>query len=245
MNMMNLTPVQLRQAADLKEQITNLNQQLAALFGGSATPTPIQPAKPVVAKKGGMSAAGKARIAAAQKLRWAKVNAAKAKPAAVKAAVKAVVAAKPGKMGGMSAAAKANQSAKMKAYWAAKRAATAKPAVVVKPVKKGGMSAVGRANIVAAQKARWAKIKAAKAKPAAKVPQAAKPAAKPARVISAAARAKMAAAAKAMWVRIRAEKAAKKKQSGESDHRQALCSLRVPFLFRSNPHRPIYLVATL
>ena len=154
MSLINLTPAQLRQAADLKEQIERLNQELTALVGGSAIPSAIQPAKPVVVKKGGMSAAGKARIAAAQKLRWAKVKAAKVKPV-VKAAVKTAAVVK--------TAVKVSQSDKMKAYWAAKKAAKAKPAVVVKPAKKGGMSAEGKARIVAAQKARWAKIRAAKA----------------------------------------------------------------------------------
>ena len=84
MSLINLTPAQLRQAADLKEQIASLNKELTAIFGGSVTPLPIKAAVPVAKKKGGMSAAGKARIAAAQKLRWAKVHAAKAqvKPAA-------------------------------------------------------------------------------------------------------------------------------------------------------------------
>ena len=83
------------------------------------------------AKKGGMSAAGRARIAAAAKLRWAKVRAAKTKPAAVKTAVKAVakaiVTTKPAKKKfTMSAAAKAKLSALAKARWAAKKAAQAK-----------------------------------------------------------------------------------------------------------------------
>ena len=81
MSLINLTAAQLRQAADLKERIASLNDELAAILGGSATPAPAKPAKPVVAKKRGMSAAAKAKIAAAQKLRWAKINAAKAKSA--------------------------------------------------------------------------------------------------------------------------------------------------------------------
>jgi hypothetical protein len=64
MSIANLTPSQLRQAADLQEQIAGLQSQLAALEGGK-TSAPVKPAK----KKGGMSAAGKARIAAAQKAR--------------------------------------------------------------------------------------------------------------------------------------------------------------------------------
>jgi len=112
MGLINLTPAQLRQAADLKDQIASLEEQLTAIFGGSATPTSIPVAKPVVANKGGMSAAGKARIVAAQKLRWAKIKAGQPafKPAAV---------AKPAKKKfTMSAAAKAKISAAAKARWA-------------------------------------------------------------------------------------------------------------------------------
>jgi len=126
MSMTNLSAQQLRQAANLKEAIAGLEKQLAAIFGAE---TKAAPAKP--AKKGGMSAAGRARIAAAAKLRWAKVRAAKTKPAAVKTAVKAVakaiVTTKPAKKKfTMSAAAKAKLSALAKARWAAKKAAQAK-----------------------------------------------------------------------------------------------------------------------
>jgi len=70
-----LTPVQLRRAANLKEKIAALETQLAALLGVAAKPVAAKPAK----KKGKMSAAGRARIAAAQKARWAKIHAAKKK----------------------------------------------------------------------------------------------------------------------------------------------------------------------
>jgi len=104
----NLSVQQLRQAANLKEQIEALEKELSQLFGSTA--------KPVVAlapkKKGGMSAAGKARIIAAQKARWAKIKAAKP-------VVKAVETAKPAKKKfTMSAAAKAKISAAAKARWA-------------------------------------------------------------------------------------------------------------------------------
>jgi len=81
MNPINLTPAQLRQAASIKEQVASLQEQLEAIFGGSAAAAPVKvvTAKPV-AKKGGMSAAGKARIVAAQKARWAKIKAAKPAP---------------------------------------------------------------------------------------------------------------------------------------------------------------------
>jgi hypothetical protein len=124
MSIANLSIQQLRQAADLKEQIAGLEKQLASIiYVGGKTYTPVKvlvQAKSVKpAKKGGMSAAGKAKIAAAQKLRWAKVNAAKAKPAAV-----VMSAAKPAKKKFvMSAAAKAKISAAAKARWAKVKAA--------------------------------------------------------------------------------------------------------------------------
>jgi hypothetical protein len=71
MNMTNFTPIQLRQAADLQEKIAQLQSDLAAILGREVEATPV--AKPVK-KKGGMSAAGRARIAAAQKARWAKAK---------------------------------------------------------------------------------------------------------------------------------------------------------------------------
>lgn len=70
-----LTPAQLRKAASLKEKIAGLEKQLAAIMGA---PAPSAPAK-APRKKSKMSAAGRARIVAAQKLRWAKIKAAKKK----------------------------------------------------------------------------------------------------------------------------------------------------------------------
>jgi len=111
----NLTPSQLRQAADLKEKITALENQLSQLTGATSQPA----AKPVVAKaskKKGMSAAGRARIAAAAKARWAKVKAAKP-------VVKAAVVPAPKKKGGMSAEGRARIAAAAKARWAKAKAA--------------------------------------------------------------------------------------------------------------------------
>ena len=138
MNLSNLTAAQLHKAADLAEQIENLNLELEQITGKSGAVVPVaakkrgRPRKEVAApavqvesetpkrgpKKGGMSAAGRAAIAAAQRARWAKVNALKTEaPEALKSE---------------------------------------------KPAKKRGMSAAGRAAIIAAQKARWAKARAAK-----------------------------------------------------------------------------------
>jgi hypothetical protein len=120
-----------------------------------------------------MSAAHKAKIKAAQKLRWSKFNAAKAKTVPVKAAVKA--SAKPVKKGGMSAAGRARIVAAQKARWAAIKAAKTapkapvKPAAVVKAAVKPAAKAVkrvispeARAKMAAAAKAMWAAKKAAK-----------------------------------------------------------------------------------
>jgi len=69
----NLTSEQLRKAADLKEQITKLEQSLAELLGGTALVELDHVATDLVRrKKRKISAAGIARIKAAQKVRWAK-----------------------------------------------------------------------------------------------------------------------------------------------------------------------------
>jgi len=73
----NLSSKQLRHAADLKEKIAALEQEIATILGrnGSGMPSAFKAAK--TPKKKGMSAAGRSRIAVAQKARWAKVKAAK------------------------------------------------------------------------------------------------------------------------------------------------------------------------
>lgn len=80
--MLNLTSSQLRQAADLKEKIEALNTELAGLLGGEIpipvhAPEATETAKPT---KRTMSPAHKAKIRAAQALRWAKYNAGKGQP---------------------------------------------------------------------------------------------------------------------------------------------------------------------
>jgi hypothetical protein len=180
----DLSIQQLRQAASLKEQIASLEKQILELAGSPANVAAKPPLK--ATKKGGMSAEGRARVAAAQKARWARIK------AGTKPVIKATPVAKPvpapiaqpaKKKFTMSAAAKAKISAAAKARWAkvkssakpvaAKSAPAVKPAPIVKPAlvttsvpaakpAKKKISAEGIARIKAAQKARWAKIKAAK-----------------------------------------------------------------------------------
>jgi hypothetical protein len=65
----NLTPQQLRRAADVQERIQALQRELNLILG-SPVPT-FEPEAPVI-KRRKMSAAGRAAIAAAAKARWAK-----------------------------------------------------------------------------------------------------------------------------------------------------------------------------
>ncbi len=70
----SLSAKQLRRAAGLKERIENLQHELSQLlgsFGSNEATTPVKSKK-----KRTMSAAGRARISAAAKARWAKVRAA-------------------------------------------------------------------------------------------------------------------------------------------------------------------------
>jgi hypothetical protein len=117
MSISNLTPQQFRLAADLQEKIAGLNIQLALLLDpGSAIPAPVKAGKKA---KRSISASHIAKIKAAQKIRWAKYNAAKAKTSTVKP-----VAAKPAKKKrGMSAEGRARIVAAQKARWAKIKAA--------------------------------------------------------------------------------------------------------------------------
>ncbi|MBE7495704.1 MAG: hypothetical protein HS117_12200 [Verrucomicrobiaceae bacterium] len=70
-----LSAASLRRAADLQDKIAGLQDELARLLGGSAAPAAKEaPTR----RKPKISAAGRRRIAAAQKARWAKAKAAKA-----------------------------------------------------------------------------------------------------------------------------------------------------------------------
>jgi hypothetical protein len=67
--MINLTPQQLRKAANIQEKIQALQKQLEQILGAAAEPVPGE-----APGKRRMSAAGRAAIAAAAKARWAKVK---------------------------------------------------------------------------------------------------------------------------------------------------------------------------
>jgi hypothetical protein len=88
---MSTTPSidQLKRAITISEQIQKLESELASILGASARVSAPAKVAAAAAKPGrrrrGLSAEGRARIAAAQKARWAKVKgAAAAAPAAKK-----------------------------------------------------------------------------------------------------------------------------------------------------------------
>jgi hypothetical protein len=74
---------QLKQAIQLAEQISGLQSRLDAILSSLGSAPSLREAKTAAEpkrrgrKKGQMSAAGRARIVAAQKARWAKIKAAK------------------------------------------------------------------------------------------------------------------------------------------------------------------------
>ena len=72
MDINNVTPQRLRHAADIQERIQSLQQELTQILG--AEPNNLQRA-PKLARGRRMSAAGRARIAAAARARWARLRA--------------------------------------------------------------------------------------------------------------------------------------------------------------------------
>jgi hypothetical protein len=95
-----------RNAAEIKEQLVGLQNQLQSILGdgGNGVPSPAR------AKKNKMSDAGRLAIAAAQKARWAKFKGTKATPT-------------PAKKRTMSAAARAKIAAAARLRWKKAKAA--------------------------------------------------------------------------------------------------------------------------
>jgi hypothetical protein len=102
----NLTPQQLRRAASLKDKLASLQKELGRILGASI---PAGDGAPRKRRK--MSAAGRARIAAAQKARWAKQRGAEPGKATAKPKRK------------MSAAGRKRLAQLAKARWAKAKAA--------------------------------------------------------------------------------------------------------------------------
>jgi hypothetical protein len=111
MNIANVSVNDLRRAITIKEEIESLTAELAGILGESGGDTPKRLGRPP-GRKNRMSGAGRARIAAAQRARWAK-NKGKGTAFAVES--------KPKRK--MSADGRAKISAAAKKRWAAVKAA--------------------------------------------------------------------------------------------------------------------------
>jgi hypothetical protein len=98
--MLNITPKELRKAANIQEKIQSLQKELGQLLGGAAQPA-IK-----ARKRRKISAAGMARIIAGTKARWARIRAAQAGQAVQKPRRK------------LTAAGRARLVAAAKARWA-------------------------------------------------------------------------------------------------------------------------------
>ena len=70
-NMTNITPAQLRKAADLQEKIQSLQSELNSILGGGEVSTPAETATTEKPKKRKFSAASRAKMRASQRARWA------------------------------------------------------------------------------------------------------------------------------------------------------------------------------
>ncbi|MGD0263241.1 MAG: hypothetical protein ABSD29_26040 [Verrucomicrobiota bacterium] len=132
--MINATPTQLRKAANIQEKIQSLQSELNSILGSPDETAAIE----APGKRREVSAAGRARMRAAQIARWARIKRTA-----------------PKKKGKMSAQGLANIRAAQKARWA--RVKAAKPAQKL----KRKISAAGRARLAALARARWAEAKKA------------------------------------------------------------------------------------
>jgi len=110
----NLSAAQLRRAAELKEQIESLQNELTGLFGGKTSAAPSGGSSTGGKKRGVLSPAAIERIRAAQRARWAAHRAAKGQTARKQ---------KPAGARKMSASARARLAAIARARWAKVKAA--------------------------------------------------------------------------------------------------------------------------
>src|SRR4051794_23682838 len=109
---------QLKQAVQIKEEIARLEKRLNAILGGQGQTQAAAPSKATAGKgRRPMSAAGRAKIAAAAKARWAKIKGGAAK-AAANSSTKAAKPQAGKKKGGLTPEGRAKLAAAMKARWA-------------------------------------------------------------------------------------------------------------------------------
>ena len=76
---MSISIETLKEAISLKEKITALETRLSKILGGGEVPTPFFKPEPAKRRRRKMSASARAKIAAAQRARWAKLKGTKTK----------------------------------------------------------------------------------------------------------------------------------------------------------------------
>jgi hypothetical protein len=123
---MEVSVKQLEEAVAVRKQIDQLRSRLASLLGGSSAPSVavsfarVSTAGAGRKRRGGLSAAGRARIAAAARARWARVKASNAASSAPSAKASSGKKSRR-KKGGITPAGRRKLSQMMKARWAARR----------------------------------------------------------------------------------------------------------------------------
>jgi hypothetical protein len=113
MDILNLTPAQLKHAANVKEQIAALEDELQSIVRGGAGRARNGAPTASRMRRNRMSAAGRARIIAAQRARWAKYKKSHSRGRSASAVKRRT----------LSAAAKAKIAAAARARWARAKAA--------------------------------------------------------------------------------------------------------------------------
>ena len=156
-----LTPTQLRKAADLKERIDALNNELGAILGGADVAPSTPSASGPKVKSNGRLTVGSAILEAL------KANGGVMDKTALLKAASALKGSKinEGSFNGEVQKLKGANSITSpgRGRFSFGKAATASnSAPAAEPKAKRKMSAAGRAKIAAAAKARWAKVRAAK-----------------------------------------------------------------------------------
>jgi hypothetical protein len=155
----------------LERQKTAIERALTALRGIEGT-LPALPVSAPAKRKGGMTPAGRRRLSAALKKRWAAKKAAEAGPAAT-----AEIPTPKGKK--RSAAVRKRMKEAQRLRWARIRGESGPPAMPEPPKPKRRISAEGMKRIIAATKKRWRLQRAAaKSSPARNVVRARKAAVK-------------------------------------------------------------------
>jgi len=151
----------LERALHIRKQIAALEEGLKELM----RPNPVSVANERDEIKGRkrertMSAAARAKIANAQRLRWAKSKGLESATPAGSIELSPV--SKTRKKRTMSAAGRAQVAAAQRERWAKQKGSTPAKAAPVAKSKKPRFSAAHRAKLAEAAKARWAKVKAQK-----------------------------------------------------------------------------------